>query len=421
MKRKHLLFLGIALLVVALPVAKLLTADKSTEVQTESATRRTLAPTILASGTLTYESGVNLMSEVVARVDAIHAKEGDRVTRGQLLMRLDAGAVRAEIAQIEASRRQSEFGVRRQQVALDAQRAKLARYRMLREAGMVEALKFDELVTETRVGEVELATSREALKQTQAQLQQARERLAKTEIRSPIDGKVTAVYVKVGETAVPSAVSVAGSSLLALGDTNGLFAEVNIDETEIAKISVGQTARIVPAAFPDRALTGRVEHVAVSPRQPSQQGGGAPGASQARAYPVKVRLQAPPDGVFFPGMSCRAEISTRREGAEPALAVPVQAVRYDREPGAATTQTSVLLLVNGKALRRTVEVGVADDAHIEVKRGLQAGDSVIVGPAKTLRFLKEGEPVRALRRASPPEPERAASGAALAQRSGALP
>ena len=395
MKRKHLLFLGIALLVVALPVAKLLTADKSTEVQTESATRRTLAPTILASGTLTYESGVNLMSEVVARVDAIHAKEGDRVTRGQLLMRLDAGAVRAEIAQIEGGQVFSGGFV----LAHPGELARALARRNVRQ----RAAQQRHLALHARVA------------------QQARERLAKTEIRSPIDGKVTAVYVKVGETAVPSAVSVAGSSLLALGDTNGLFAEVNIDETEIAKISVGQTARIVPAAVPDRALTGRVEHVAVSPRQPSQLGGGAPGASQARAYPVKVRLQAPPDGVFFPGMSCRAEISTRREGAEPALAVPVQAVRYDREPGAATTQTSVLLLVNGKALRRTVEVGVADDAHIEVKRGLQAGDSGIVGPAKTLRFLKEGEPVRALRRASPPEPERAASGAALAQRSGALP
>ncbi|RQP22630.1 efflux RND transporter periplasmic adaptor subunit [Piscinibacter terrae] len=403
MNRKPVLFVVAALLVVVLLVIKQQAGDRTKLVDVEPAARRTLTPTILASGTLAYHSGVTLMSEVVGRIDEIHVHEGDRVTRGQLLVRLDAGSLNAEVAQIEASRRQSELSIRRQEVQLKAQADKLQRYRGLLSSGMVEAQKYDEFVTQKEVAQVELATGREVLKQTQAQLRQAMERLAKTEIRSPMDGKVTAVHVKVGETAVPSATSLMGSSLLDLGDTSALYAEVQVDESDIGKIQVGQTARIVPAAFPDKALTGQVEQVSVAPRQPAN--GGMPnGGSQARTYPVKVKLAAVEGSVFFPGMSCRAEISTLKSSAQPALAVPVQAVRRaDGHAGAAAANT-VLVMFNGKVVRRTVDIGVADDSHVEVLRGLQPGELVIVGPAKTLRFLDDGESVRAAPRPAAAEP-----------------
>ncbi|HEY0856870.1 MAG TPA: efflux RND transporter periplasmic adaptor subunit [Albitalea sp.] len=393
MNRRAWVFIGGAVAVVALLVLKVQNGEKAKDVEVQAAAPRAVMPTILASGTLAYDSGVTLMSEVVGRVDEVRVKEGDKVVRGQLLMRLDASVLHAEVSQIEASRRQSELQIRRQQVELEAHTAKLRRYDELRKAGMVEALKYDDFVAQAKIAEVELATGRQALKQTEAQLKQARERLAKTEIRSPIDGKVTAVYIKAGETAVPSLASMAGSSLIALGDTSGMYAELNVDETDIAKVSVGQPAKIVPAAFPDKALSGTVQQVALAPRNPQAQQ--LPGAGQARTYAVKVRLNAPPDGVFFPGMSCRAEISTRRSDAEDSMAVAVQAVRYDpADDAGGASRTSVLAVADGKAVRRVVEVGAADDTHIEIRRGLRTGEQVIVGPSKTLRFLREGEAVR---------------------------
>jgi HlyD family secretion protein len=230
---------------------------------------------------------------------------------------------------------------------------------------------------------VELDTSRAMLRQTEAQMKEAREQLAKTEIRSPIAGKVTAIFIKAGETAVPSAMSIAGSDLMTVADTGSLYAEVNVDETDVARVGVGQSAKIVPAAFPDKSWAGSVEQVAISPRQ---------SVGQGKSYPVKIRLAAVEDMQFHPGMSCRAEISTHRENADKVVAVPVQAVRYEEaEEKQAKAKASVFVIVDGRAKKRDVETGTADDAYIEISRGLKEQEVIVTGPAKTLRFLRDGE------------------------------
>lgn len=410
MNKRQLVFVGVALLAAAGLAFKISRAESAKEVEAEAAVHRVLTPTILASGSLTYESQVTLVSEIVGRVQEVLVEDGDQVKRGQVLLRLDPEASLAELAQLEANRRQAALNIQRQQVRRESTLAKWRRYEALRAQGMVEAIKFDELVTEKDVAEVELQTSREALRQAEAELQQARERHAKTVIRAPMDGKVTAVYVKAGETAVPSAASIAGSSLMVIGDTGSLYAEVNIDESDIAKIAVGQQARIVPAAFPDKSLSGKVDRIALAPRQNGQQGAPAQGVSgQSKNYPVKVRLEAAAGSLFHPGMSCRAEISTAAANGQKRLAVPVQAVVYEHSGGdESQAKASVLVMKEGRASKRPVETGVADDLHIEVVKGLAEGEQVIVGPAKTLRFLRDGERV-ASRSAPAPAPAPAAS------------
>jgi HlyD family secretion protein len=235
------------------------------------------------------------------------------------------------------------------------------------------------------MADVELRTSKEVLLQTEAQLKQARERLAKTEIRSPIGGKVTAVMIKAGETAVPSAMSIAGSTLLTVADTSSFYAEVNVDETDVARAAVGLSAKIVPAAFPDKSMSGRVEQVAISPKQ-------NPG--QNKSYMVKIRLD-PTDGVEFrPGMSCRAEIATSAANGEKTLAVPVQAVRYDDTTNNNDKPKASLYVVeSGRARKRDVETGTADDNYIAILRGLKENEEVIVGPTKEVRFLHNDDRV----------------------------
>jgi HlyD family secretion protein len=392
MKKKWVVIAAIALLVIVPVGLKIARSDDAKKIDAEKISQRALTPSILASGTLIYESQITLASEVVGRVKEVLVKEGESVKEGQLLLRLDPEASRAEIAQIQASRRVAELNINRQQVNSDAQAAKQKRYEGLRAQGMVEAVKYDDFVTQRDLAVVELRSSREALKQTEAQLKQAQERLAKTEIRAPVSGKVTAVYIKVGETAVPSATSIAGSSLMIIADTTSLYAEVNIDETDIARISKGQEAKIVPAAFPDKSLIGSVEQVAITPRQVQ---------GQSRTYPVKIRLQPTAGVEFHPGMSCRAEVSTKKTGAQKSLAVPVQAVRYEEsETGknekadkADKGRASVYIVVDGKAVKREVDTGIADDAYIEILKGVAENETVIIGPPKIARFLRDGEKV----------------------------
>ncbi len=381
--RKWIPLAAIAALIVVPVGLKLLRSDNAKAVETGAVTMRVLSPSILASGTLVYESERKLVSEVIGRVEEVLVREGDQVEAGQLLLRLDPAASLAQIARLDAARAQSLLNIDRQQVNLRTQEAKWKRYESLREQNLIDQNTYEEIATQRDLAEVELNTSRAMLRQTEAQMKEAREQLAKTEIRSPISGKVTAIFIKTGETAVPSAMSIAGSDLMTVADTASLYAEVNVDETDVARVGVGQSAKIVPAAFPDKSWTGTVEQVAISPRQ---------NAGQARNYPVKVRLTATDDMQFHPGMSCRAEISTRSDTAEKSVAVPVQAVKYEpTEDKDAKARASVFVILDGKVKQREIETGTADDMYIEVVRGLKEGETIVTGPAKTLRFLQDGE------------------------------
>jgi len=387
--RKKWIAAGVIVALIAVPVAlKLSRADSNKSVDVEQVSLRALTPTVLASGSLTYESQVTLAPEVTGRVTEILVEEGDQVKRGQLLMRLDPAAPRAAIEQSEAMVRQARLSIERRQVDHDTLVARTKRFEALREKGMVDTNSLEELVSARNLAEVDLRTSREQLTQSLAQLRQAQEQLAKTEIRSPLDGKVTAIYVKVGQTAVPSFSGIAGSTLVDVADTTSIDAEINVDETDIARVRVGAEARVVPAAFPDKTLVGTVEQVAIAPRQ--QYG-------QNKSYPVRIRLTNTAEVIFHPGMSCRAEVLAGSQADDKVLAVPVQALRYEDNPDksakAEKSLASVFLYDAGRAVKRAVSTGTADDSHIAITSGLKEGDQVIVGPAKTLLFLVDGEKV----------------------------
>jgi HlyD family secretion protein len=378
------LWLGALALVVAVPVASRLSrGGEAKQVEIEAVGKRVLSPTILASGSLTYQSEIKLVSEIMGRVREIYVKEGDQVKQGQLLLQLDPAAGLAEVAQLEAASAQSRLNIERQRLNAATLDAKWRRYQALRAQGVIDANTYEDIANQHAMAQVELTTTGQVLKQTEAQLKQARERLAKTQFHAPINGKVTALIIKTGETAVPSVTSIAGSDLMTVADTSSLFAEVNVNETDVARVGVGQQARIVPAAFPDKSWQGVVETVASSPRSV---------AGQSKSYPVRIRLTETDELSFHTGMSCRAEIATRSSDSAATLAVPVQAVRYEETANKNDkAKASVFVAKDGKVTQRNVETGTADDAFIEIVKGVQSGDAVVTGPARTLRFLREGD------------------------------
>jgi HlyD family secretion protein len=377
--------IGIVVALAVPTVLKLRQGGDAREVEVELVARRVLSPTILASGTLTYQTEIKLVSEVIGRVKEIRVKEGDRVAQGDLLLRLDPAAQQAEVAQLEAVLAQSRLSIERQKVTASTQATRFKRYQALREQGVIDANTFDDVASNNDLAQVELLNTAQVLRQTEAQLRQARERLAKTEIRAPMAGRVTALFIKTGETAVPSVTSIAGSDLMIIADTSNLFAEVNVNETDVARVGPGQEAHIVPAAFPDKSWTGTVETVAVSPRAV---------AGQSKSYQVKIRIGEIGDLQFHTGMSCRAEISTRNTDATPVLSVPVAAVRYEEVANRnERAKASIFVVVDGRAVQRDIETGVADDDHIEILKGANEGDRLVTGPSRTLRFLQPGDRV----------------------------
>lgn len=342
-------------------------------------------PSILASGNLVFRQEVQLTSEVTGKVTEVLVAEGDKVEKGQALLQLDPTTYRAEVAQQKASQRSAGIAIERAQLNETNQQLSLDRSRKLVQAKFIDASKFDDASHQMDLVKVELRASREAYQQASAQLTLATERLAKTEVHAPISGTVTAVQIKIGETAVASATSMAGSSLMTIANIDSMMAEVNVDESDIARISIGQQAHVYPSAFPTQPITGTVERVSMTPKT----------GGQGRSYIVRLRLSKP-EIPLRTGMTCRVDIIVKAGGAKPTL--PIAAIlSEDASDSKESSKSSsyVFTLVNGHAKKTPVQLGMADDINQEILKGIPAGQAVILGPARTLRELRDGDAITA--------------------------
>lgn len=404
MKRKKLwVGAGIAALLCIPLIAKMSRGEPARTVETETVAQREVRSSILASGHLAYEEQVLLSPEVIGKVSSISVREGQRVKAGDPLLELDDQTYRADLAQHQAAVHQQRINIEQQQLNLKNQESQYKRKLELHKMKMMSDSAIDDARYALDSARIELRNSSARLQQTEAMFKQSNERLAKTKIRAPISGTITSMDIKVGETAVASQVSIAGSSLMTIANTDSMITEVNVDETDIAKIAVGQEVAIHTAAYPDVALRGQVQEIPLSPKAAPQ---GASTAALSRTYSIKVRLVDTKGLALRPGLTCRAEIFTAGTGKS--LAVPLQAVMSNNDDYAELSpakkgskkpviKTEYHVFVNkaGKAEKRVVTVGISDDSQQEILTGLKSGETVITGPYKTLRFLKDGDQVTA--------------------------
>jgi HlyD family secretion protein len=368
--------------VIGLPLLiKATRGESSKEVDIAAAAEQEIRPTILASGVLAYLNEVNLTSELVAKVREILVKEGDTVAQGQLLLTLDPETYRNAIDREEAGRRQSAISIDRQRLSLALAEKRLARGAQLIEQKMIGQSEFDDLRNARDLARVELQSSEEALRRADAILGEAREQLGKTDIRAPIAGTIVDLPIKVGETAIPSTNALAGASLMKIADTSAIQAELKVDEADIARVTIGQSVDVYATAFPETALKGKVQRIALAPTL----------ENQARTYEVVVLMEAPEGVALRSGMSARADIFLG--DGERRLAVPVEAVGTEENEDK-KTERFVWVDRDGAARRVVVQVGQSDDRWEEITGGLKAGDRVITGPAKLLRGLVDGDRVR---------------------------
>lgn len=383
MLKKALPLVVIVAVVVAIPIARsVLRGAGGAEVEVEALEARTIRTSVLASGNLAHENEVELMSEEIGTVTEIHVKEGDKVERGQLLLGIDDETLRAAAEQTAAQVRMQEIAIQRQEVKLENLRAQWERQRSMHERGLLDDDTFGLTTNELALAEIDLRSSREQLSQGRAQLQQSEERLSKTRIYAPINGKVTSLDIEVGETAISSSTNIRGSSLMTIADPDSILTEVNVDEADIANVEVGQRANVYPIAYPDTPVPGVIESIAVSAKVPE--------GAQGRSFAVKIRLEDA-DVVLRPGMSCRAEIfTTSKDGV---LAVPIQAIQIEEDPVLDRATYYVFVHRNGVARRVEVETGISDDTYQEIIGDISEGDEIIVGPDRALRDLGDGAAV----------------------------
>ena len=394
MKRKWLwIGLVVVLLAVAGAVAASRRGPKPTEVQMAQVGREDVQAKVSANGKIQAQKKVDISATIPGQITRLAVEEGDRVTKGQFLLQIDAANPRAAARSNEFSMQALRGDVESARAALAQARDDLRRAEGNFKAGILPAADLERARIAVRSNEAVLQAAERRVSQAGASLEGARDTLAKTTIRSPMDGIVTARRVEEGEVAVIGVQNRPGTVLLTISDMSAVEAELEVDETSIPNVKLGQEARVRLDAYPNQTFRGVVAEVGSSPLVNA--------ANQAIKFLVKVRLDNPPPDVK-PGLSARADILTGFRGN--AIVVPLQALvvrEAERTPGQAPAQggearrdqEGVYLVEGGKVRFQPLETGLIGDLSIEVVKGLKGGETVVTGPFKALREINPGDAV----------------------------
>jgi HlyD family secretion protein len=364
---------------------------KPTEVQIAKIGREDLQAKVSANGNIQAQKKVDISATIAGQITRLAVEEGDRVRKGQFLLQIDAtnprAATRSNEYSMEALRKDVESARASLLQAQDEMRRAEGNFR----AGIIPAADFERARTSVMTRESALQATEQRVQQASATLQGSRDTLAKTTILSPMDGVVTARRVEEGEVAVIGVQNSPGTVLLTISDMSVVEAELEVDETSIPNVKLGQEARVRLDAYPNQTFKGLVTEVGSSPIVNA--------ANQAIKFKVKVRLVDPPADVK-PGLSARADILTGFRGD--VLVVPLQALvvrDIERKPGQAVApdapreEEGVYVMENGKVRFQPLKTGLIGDLSIEVVSGLKGGETVVSGPFKVLREIEPGDAV----------------------------
>ncbi len=394
MKKTLIAVIALAILAVMIWVSVRDRKPRGTKVDTQAAEARTVSSRVKATGEITPEKKVEISAKVVGEIIDLPVVEGQQVSAGQLLVEIERDLYEGARDQARAALRQAEVSSRRIDVQLADARRNLNRVRELYRENLVSQDAMDQAQLAVDTAEVELQAQVHTIEQYESALKRATDDLARTTIRSPMDGVLIQLDAEKGETVVPGSTNLPGSVIMTVADMSRLLAEVEVSEVDVVGVELGQIAEVtVDALGKSDPEIGRVVEIATSGRRDQSQG--------TIRFRVKIALDDP-DPSLRPAMTAKVDILTAT--SENVLSVPIQAVvkRKIDDDGeevhgsaadAVDEVDAVYVVVDGEAAVRPVATGVSDVLHVEITDGLSADEVVVIGPYRTLKTLKDGDAV----------------------------
>ncbi|MGK0515403.1 MAG: HlyD family secretion protein [Gammaproteobacteria bacterium] len=364
---------------IALIVSKQISGDeKQAEVNIAQVELGDIADSIMASGNLVFNTQVQLRSEVTGRVDKIFVQEGQGVKQGDMLMRLDTTAFESEVSRSKAILRATEIEIKHNKTRLANLERQLKRQKDLYDVGLGNQESYENIESARDLAKIDIESRIESYNQAQASLQIAQDRLSKSVFRAPMSGLLASVNIKEGETVIAGTTNIIGSDLMLVADPSAILAELRVDETDIASIKLNQKANIYAAAYPNKPFSGTVINIGTSAKNQA--------GSQGLSFKVKVLLDTT-ERQLYAGMSCRAEIATSI--AENGLKLPIEAIQKEDD------KTFVWRLNSDNTVSKiAVTVGISSDIEQAITDGLNEGDKIVIGPARPVSLLTEGDVVK---------------------------
>jgi HlyD family secretion protein len=434
-------------------------------VQTTTAVRATLVSLVTASGEIKPRTYTNLAANAQGRIVELMVAEGQYVKKGQVVAKVesvqasaDLDAQKANVASAEADAASAEVGLRVSDDNMAIQEATIARTRAqmdlskvnfnrvaeLWEAQLIAKQEYDQkkaeyeqqqaslreqelrlrqIVSQRSQTSAQIQASQRRVAQAQAQMKRVEDVLAKYDVIAPLDGIVTNLPVRIGETVVPGVQNSAASAVMTIADMSLITAEVKVDETDIVTLRLGQATEVTIDAVPDQKFPGHVIEIGNTAilRSTGAVAANNTSSNEAKDFKVIIALDNPPSTVR-PGLSCTAKITVATR--EDVIKIPIQALtvrqKGDLEEAAREAAlkgakpvekdgsrpidiaaqeisreevTGVFVVKNGIAEFTPVETGITGSTDIEITKGLEGGVQIMVGPYQTIRNLRPGAKV----------------------------
>ncbi len=423
MKKKTVYYIlgGVILLVIALLVLSkagvLGNKEKGKEIEVAQVDAMTIVETVSATGKIQPEIEVKISSEVSGEIIELPVKEGQVVKKGDLLVRINPDLYTSGLNRSVASLSGTKAGLSQADAQFKEAKANYERNKTLFEKGIISKSDWDKAVSSYEVAQATKQSAYYNVQSASATVNEARDNLGRTTIYAPADGTISSLGVELGERVLGTQ-QMTGTELLRVANLNNMEVEVDVNENDIVKINVGDSAKVEVDAYLKKEFKGIVTSI-------SNSASTALTADQVTNFKVKVRilkesyadlLEGKPANFspFRPGMTATVDIITKRK--ENVLAVPISSVVVKTD----TSATAKPVVVNSKdnqdnnkkapksdkkfecvfvkegdkAKLRVIKTGIQDDTNIEVSSGLKKGDIVIVGPYATVtKDLNTGDEV----------------------------
>lgn len=408
-KKKIIVLSVLGALILALIVLAILGTKKEEViiVQTEKVRKRDITQIVTATGKIEPEFKVVITPEVSGEIIYLPVKEGQRVKKGDVLLKIKQDQYLAQRDRAVANLQSARANLAIQKIQLQKIESDFNRVRELYSKGLSSEAEFEAIKAQYETARAQVLSAESTVQQMEAMVKEANENLAKTIITSPMDGVVSQLNVKLGERVLGTGFT-QGSNLMTVADLSKMVAVVDVDENDVVLISYGDKAKVKVDAFPGKVFTGVVYEIGNTAKAK-----GLGTQEEVVNFEVKIRI-IDADVSLKPGMSCNVEIMT--ETRTNVFAVPIQAVtvrgiekekkqdKEDEEIVSIETKKEeidtkafegVFVVKDGKAKFVKVKTGISDDTYIEIISGLKGDEEVVTGSYRAIsRELKEGSRVR---------------------------
>jgi len=391
-RKKPLIILAILLVVGVIVVANLRSQrEKTVKVTVDKVKKQDLTSIISASGEVKPKKNINISAQVPGRIIKIGVIEGEVVKAGDFLLKLDSTqyeaiadrdqnfirAANSDLIQAEARLQRDKNSYERQKKLFDEQ---------LISNDLLETAKAQYDISTAQTNAIHFQ-----IKQAEASLKSTIDNLNKTTYNSPIDGVITSLRVEEGEVAIIGTMNNPGTVLLTIADLSVMEVEVEVDETDVIGVGLGQESNIRVDAFPETVFKGKVTEIGSSALQRTT---GSVSTQESKDFKVVITLENPSQKLK-PGLSASADIIVAEK--KQALAVPISALVLRDKPGADKSapaaqkeEEGVYAVENARVKFQPVGKGITGGMMIEITSGLQDGQDIVTGPYASLRDLKDG-------------------------------